>query len=339
MLATHVSILTFACDVLLVGSLSYVLITWWRAPGFATWSRHAGDIEALLRKAVREADVATKVLGERITGEKTSVERLLIEVEDVKERLTKLLANAEAVEQVTPARTPRAGATANENSTVEAKESRREADFNSSLEREVTRSRVVEEEEEYIPAAKSATKTTAPQGKKRVNIYGEEITDEPAPSTASQNLSQARSAIQAYAKAKTKSAPVAAAAPKRRGLAAQIEREQYDSHEVRAKGLEEAIADAEKLIRRGAPVKSVVESTQMAEEDVKMISRAISEALKKDMPEEETEASFDPEQSELDKILEQNREAHAQVLTTPGLDPRLGVLNKNKSTGRLSTTI
>jgi hypothetical protein len=77
----------------------------------------------------------------------------------------------------------------------------------------------------------------------------------------------------------------------------------------------------------------------MAEEDVKMISRAISEALKKDMPAEETEVSFDPEQSELDKILEQNREAHAQVLTTPGLDPRLGVLNKNKSAGRLSTTI
>jgi hypothetical protein len=134
MLATHVSILTFACDVLLVGSLSYVLITWWRAPGFATWSRHAGDIEALLRKAVREADVATKVLGERITGEKTSVERLLIEVEDVKERLTKLLANAEAVEQVTPARAPR-GAASNDNLNVEVTESRREADFNSSLER------------------------------------------------------------------------------------------------------------------------------------------------------------------------------------------------------------
>lgn len=329
MLATHVSMLTFICDVLLVGSLSYVLITWWRAPGFATWSRHAGDIDALLRKAIREADVATKILGERLAEEKTSLERILIEVEDAKERLTKLLATAEAVENTTPQHLAPTRQRQEEAEEV-GEES---ASFGVSLQKEVVRDRARASKAEE----RKATPAQASSAKKRVNIYGEELSDEPAPSSSNTLFaaSQARSAIQAYAKAKTKAA--VAAAPKPRGLAAQIERERYDSHELRAKGLEEAIADAEKLIRRGAPVKSVVESTQMAEEDVKMISKAISDALKKDMDVAEQEPELNLDQSELDRIIEQNREAHAQVLSTPGADPRLGVLSKGGS--RLSTTI
>ena len=96
---SNIEILKLTTDALLLLSLCWLCVRFWRGPGLSSSTRLA-ELDASLRALMHEAESAGRALNEQLLGRQKNMERLLSDIDAVEHRISRSTTSAESQRQV-----------------------------------------------------------------------------------------------------------------------------------------------------------------------------------------------------------------------------------------------